>query len=113
MKLEHRNQPVISREAFRKRLSRWLLFTVLAFAVSLAIGMAGYHLLEHLGWVDSFLNAAMLLGGMGPVDPPHTVAGKLFAGLYAMYAGIFLMVCGGLFLVPVFHRVLHRFHESA
>ncbi len=113
MKLEHHNQPVISKAAFRKRLSLWLFFTLLSFTLSLAVGMVGYHLLEHLSWMDAFLNAAMLLGGMGPVDPPHSAGGKLFAGIYAIYSGIFLMVCGGLFLVPVFHRVLHRFHESS
>jgi hypothetical protein len=111
--LERRTQPVISRSAFRRRLWRWLLLTTGAFAFSLAIGMVGYHVLEQLSWMDAFLNAAMLLGGMGPVDPPHTQAGKLFAGIYALYSGIFLIVCGGLFLVPVFHRVLHRFHESS
>jgi hypothetical protein len=72
--------------------------------------MAGYHYLEGMAWVEAFLNAAMLLGGMGPVDPLHTEAGKIFAGVYAIYCGMLLVVCGGMLLVPVFHRVLHRFH---
>jgi hypothetical protein len=72
--------------------------------------MAGYHDLEGLPWVDAFLNASMLLGGMGPVDMPHTVGGKLFAGLYALYSGMLFLVLAAILLAPVFHRVLHRFH---
>lgn len=79
-------------------------------AVSLAIGMAGYHAFEHLSWLDSFLNAAMLLGGMGPVHNPETSAGKLFAGLYALYCGLVVIVATGAFLVPVLHRAIHLFH---
>ena len=79
-------------------------------AVSLAIGMAGYHAFERLSWLDAFLNAAMLLGGMGPVDNPATSAGKLFAGLYALYCGLVVIVATGTFLVPVLHRAIHLFH---
>jgi hypothetical protein len=78
--------------------------------VSVAIGMAGYELLEGLAWRDAFLNAAMIAGGMGPVDAPHTEAGKLFAGLYALYSGLVFIVTAGLLLAPVVHRVLHKFH---
>ncbi len=80
---------------------------------SLGVGMAGYASFEGLGWCDSFLNASMLLGGMGPVDMPHTAGGKLFAGLYALYAGLVFLVATGLLLIPVFHRVLHKFHWEA
>jgi len=79
-------------------------------ALSLAIGMAGYVLFEHLSWLDAFLNAAMLLGGMGPVHNPATSAGKLFAGLYALYCGLVVIVATGAFLVPVLHRAIHLFH---
>jgi hypothetical protein len=72
--------------------------------------MWGYSRYEGLPWRDSFLNAAMLLGGMGPVDPPKTDAGKLFAGIYALYAGLILIITAGLLMTPVVHRVLHRFH---
>ena len=72
--------------------------------------MAGYVAFEDLPWMDAFLNAAMLLGGMGPVDMPQTEAGKLFAGLYALYAGLVLIVVAALLISPVIHRVLHRFH---
>jgi len=77
---------------------------------SLALGMLGYMAFEHLSWIDAFLNASMLLGGMGPVNLPQTAAGKLFAGLYALYAGLVFIVTAALLLAPVLHRVLHRFH---
>jgi hypothetical protein len=80
------------------------------FAVSLALGIWGYGHFEGLPWRDGFLNAAMLLGGMGPVDPPRTDAGKLFAGSYALFAGLLFIVTAGLLLAPVVHRVLHTFH---
>lgn len=79
-------------------------------AVSLFIGMAGYHSLEGLSWIDAFLNAAMLLGGMGPVNTPATCGGKLFAGLYALYCGLAVIVVAGVMLAPIAHRILHRFH---
>jgi hypothetical protein len=63
-----------------------------------------------MAWIDALVNASMLLGGMGPVDALHTDGGKIFASFYAIYCGIFLIVCGGVLLVPVFHRVLHKFH---
>jgi hypothetical protein len=79
-------------------------------AVSLAIGMAGYRYYEHLAWRDAFLNSAMLLGGMGPVDIPRTDDGKIFAGLYALYAGLVVLAVVGLLTAPIVHRFLHRFH---
>ena len=77
---------------------------------SLGIGMAGYAWFEGLGWEDGFLNSAMLLGGMGPVDAPHTPGGKIFAGLYALYAGLVFIVCAAIMAAPLVHRLLHRFH---
>jgi len=78
--------------------------------VSLLVGMWGYEHYEHLPWRDAFLNAAMLLGGMGPVDPLCSNGGKLFAGVFALYAGVVFLVVAGLFLVPVIHRIAHLFH---
>ena len=78
--------------------------------VSLVIGMGGYHYFEGLDWLDAYLNAAMLLGGMGPVDPIRTTGGKVFAGLYALYAGMIVIVAAGILIAPAFHRFLHRFH---
>lgn len=82
-------------------------------AVSLAIGMVGYHQLEGLSWIDAFLNASMLLGGMGPVTTPVTPAGKLFAGFYALYCGLAVILVAGVMLAPVAHRLLHRFHVES
>lgn len=78
--------------------------------VSLIVGMWGYEHFERLAWREAFLNTAMLLGGMGPVDPPLTDRGKLFAGLYALYAGLVFLVVAGLLLAPVIHRIMHRLH---
>ncbi|HEY5545099.1 MAG TPA: hypothetical protein VIK50_03520 [Gemmatimonadaceae bacterium] len=78
--------------------------------VSLLIGMAGYMHYEQLPWRDAFVNAAMLLGGMGPVESPQTAGGKMFAGLYALYAGLVFLVAIGIVLAPVVHRLLHKFH---
>lgn len=86
--------------------------TCVLVAVSLYIGMAGYHYLEDMPWIDALLNASMILGGMGEVDPLKTEAGKIFASVYALYSGFFLIICGGLLMVPVFHRVLHKFHAE-
>lgn len=72
--------------------------------------MAGYHLLEKLNWIDAFLNASMILGGMGPVDVPHSYGGKLFAGCYALYCGLIVILIAGVLLAPMAHRLLHKFH---
>lgn len=94
-------------------LARWLrhvLASAALMALSLLTGIAGYAHFEHLPWVDGFLNSAMLLGGMGPVDAPKTVDGKLFAGIYALYAGLVFIVAMAIAFAPVVHRVLHSFH---
>ena len=77
---------------------------------SLGIGMTGYHFLESLSWLDSLLNASMILGGMGPVNPLQTAAGKIFASFYALYSGVVLLAAVGILVAPIFHRFLHRFH---
>ncbi len=109
---EPRTQRPVSRTVFVRRLAGHLLVALALLAVSMGVGMAGYMGLEDLPWRDAFLNAAMLLGGMGPVDAPKTDAGKLFAGIYALYAGIVFIATAALILTPVAHRVLHRFHWS-
>jgi hypothetical protein len=107
---EHRGEPLLSRGRFLLRLAAHLAVALVFVAGSLAIGMAGYAHFEGLGWLDAFLNAAMLLGGMGPIEQPTTPAGKLFAGAYALYAGLVFLIVAGLAFAPIFHRVIHRFH---
>jgi len=107
---ESRKQVPLARPQFIKRLLGHAAFALGLIAASLAIGMLGYMAFEGLTWIDAFLNSAMLLGGMGPVDPPRSDAGKLFAGLYALYAGLAFIVTAALLLTQVLHRFLHRFH---
>ena len=107
---ESKVQPPLSRAHFLRRLANHIAAALLLLLGSIAIGMAGYHYLEQLPWLDAFLNAAMLLGGMGPVDAPRTWGGKLFAGLYALYAGLVFLVTVALVFTPLVHRVLHKFH---
>lgn len=107
---EHKSQPLLPHRDFLARMARSVLVAALLVAISLAAGMLGYRILEGLSWIDAFLNAAMLLGGMGPVTTPITAGGKLFAGLYALYCGLMVIVVAGIMLAPVAHRVLHRFH---
>jgi hypothetical protein len=89
-----------------------LLAVIALLMVSLAIGMSGYHSFEHLAPTDAFLNASMLLGGMGPVDLPHTEAGKIFAALYALYSGVVFILFSTLLVAPFVHRLLHQLHWS-
>jgi len=109
-RFEHRSERLIPRVAFMRRLARHALFAGLIMTFSLFVGMAGYEYFEHLPWRDAFLNSAMLLGGMGPVDPLKTPAGKLFAGFYALYAGVVFLGTATVLLAPVLHRILHKFH---
>lgn len=103
-------KPLPHRRVFIARLSRGVLAGIGVIAVSLLGGMAGYHWFEHLEWIDAFLNAAMILSGMGPVHELTTYGGKLFAGIYAIYSGLALITIAGLMLGPVVQRFLHRFH---
>ncbi len=110
---EHKTKPVLAPPQFAGRILFWLMITAVLFAGSLLMGMLGYRYFERMAWIDAFLNAAMLLGGMGEVTDLQTTGGKIFAGLYSVYCGIFLIVCSGLLLLPVFHRVLHAFHADS
>jgi len=107
---EHRKQPLLTPREFLLRELIYLLVAALIILGSLLLGVFGYHFLEGLPWVDSLVNASMLLGGMGPVDVLHTVAGKLFASFYALYSGIIFLVVVGVIFAPFYHRFLHRFH---
>jgi hypothetical protein len=107
---EHRSQPLLGRGAFIRRLAGSTSLGVGLIALSLYIGMLGYHVLERLAWIDSFLNASMLLGGMGPLEQPQTYAGKLFAGIYALYCGLAVIMVAAIMFAPIVHRLLHSFH---
>src|SRR5262245_10499629 len=95
---------------FARRLANHFAVVMAVVAGSLGIGMLGYMRFEALRPIDAFLNAAMLLGGMGPVHEPQTAAGKLFAGFYALYSGLVFLVAAGILGAPVLHRMLHKFH---
>ena len=110
---EHHTQKPISRILFYFRLLKTLSFSLVVVSISLTIGIFGYHFIEGLAWIDSLLNASMILGGMGPVDPMKSEAGKLFASFYALFSGLVLVGLMGILLAPVFHRILHHtLHEA-
>ena len=107
---ERRKHPLLSRAEFRKRVGRHGLVALGVLLFGLGIGVLGYHFLAHLSWVDSLLNASMILGGMGPVDPLHSSAAKLFASFYALFSGLAFIGIASLMVAPFAHRLLHRFH---
>ena len=107
---EHRGQPLIPRRSFVSRLTNHALIALALFLATLAIGMTGYHLFAGLPWVDAYLNAAMILGGMGPVAELQTTAAKVFAGTYALFAGTVFLAGVGVVLAPIIHRTMHHFH---
>lgn len=110
---EHRGEPPIHRQEFIQRLVVNGGLAAAIVSVSLGIGVAGYHWIADFSWLDAFLNASMILGGMGEVGDLTTPGAKIFAGFYALYAGMILIVVGAVLLTPVLHRVLHRFHWEA
>ena len=110
LKLETRRQPLLGRRAFARRLALSAAAASSLVGVSLLGGMAGYHWLEGMAWIDAFVNAAMNQSGMGPLDAPKTWGGKLFAGLYALYSGLAVILAAGILFTPVVHRMLHKFH---
>ena len=108
--LEHHSEPLATPAEFARRMVRYTLVTMGIILFSLMIGILGYHYLESLSWIDSLLNASMILGGMGPVNALQTPAGKIFASFYALYSGIILLASVGILVTPIFHRFVHRFH---
>jgi hypothetical protein len=109
-RFERRGQPVASRRKFLIRMlvaiGLWMVLTI----VGLAIGIAGYAAFEGMSFVDAYVNAAMILSGMGPLGELKTTAGKIFAGSYAILSGLIIVIATGFVLAPIFHRILHRFH---
>jgi hypothetical protein len=107
---EHHIKPLLPRKEFYRRLGHHAMLGVSVIIVSLGIGMAGYHAFEKMTWIDAFVNAAMILSGMGPVSTLQTDGGKIFAGCYAIFSGLALIAILGIIFAPVVHRFLHKFH---
>jgi hypothetical protein len=107
---EHRTKPRLPRKEYYRRLVHHATLGIMVIIVSLGIGMIGYHFFENLPWIDAFVNAAMILSGMGPVATLQTDGGKIFAGCYALFSGLTLIAILGIIFAPVVHRALHKFH---
>ena len=110
IRFEHLDQPLAHRTVFLQRLAANVLVALGLIALSLLVGMVGYRSTQGMDWLDAFLNASMILSGMGPTTPLTHSSAKLFAGFYALYSGLALVAISGLVLAPVFHRVLHGLH---
>ena len=107
---EHRKEPLLTRAQFTRRVLWHLAVALGAIAVALSIGVVGYHVLAGFGWIDSLLDASMILGGMGPVGELRSDGAKVFASLYALFSGLFFIAMLGLLLAPFLHRLAHRLH---
>jgi hypothetical protein len=107
---EHRSHHLLTPAQFFRRFIRHGLVAAGAIVVALALGVVGYHCIAQLSWVDSLLNASMILGGMGPVDPLHTNAAKIFASCYALFSGLMFIGIASILLAPFVHRMMHRLH---
>ncbi len=107
---EHHDEPLAPPQVFMRRLALNGLIGFVLLAFSLGIGILGYHFFEGLSWIDALLNASMILGGMGPVNPIKTNIGKVFASFYALYSGVVLLASVGVLATPILHRFLHHFH---
>ena len=109
-RFEHRKEPLLPRSKFLWRLFGHAMLSFVFIVVSLVIGIIGYRHYEGMSWIDAYVNAAMILGGMGPIGELHTVGGKLFAGFYALYSGLIAIIAVGILAAPILHRFLHHFH---
>jgi hypothetical protein len=107
---EQRGDRLAGRDAFISRQLKFIFFSLLILTASIGIGVVGYHLFGKLPWIDAFLNASMILTGMGPVDRLDTTEGKLFASFYALFSGVSFLTFVGVLFAPVYHRFLHKFH---
>ena len=108
--IEPRHSPLLPRRKFFIRMGWHLATGLCLIAISLAIGMSGYAWFEKMRWIDAFVNASMILSGMGPLDPIKTTAGRIFVGTYSLFSGVVFLTTVGFFLMPIVHRALHKFH---
>jgi hypothetical protein len=107
---EHRSESLLSHRHFIRRMGRQLGLGAILIAFSLVLGTIGYHFLNHSAWIDGFVDASMIMAGMGQVGVLQGTPGKVFAAVYALYCGVVFILVAGLLLAPIFHRILHRFH---
>jgi hypothetical protein len=107
---EHRSDQVAPRLVYLQRLLGSLAMALAVIVVALLIGIAGYHFIAGFNWIDSLLEASMILGGMGPVNQLSNDTAKVFASIYALFSGLVVLALMGIMLAPVVHRVLHKFH---
>ena len=110
---ENRHDRLLTPAEFARRVLGHFGYAAIAIAVALYAGVAGYHYLGHLPWVDSLLNASMILGGMGPVDPLKTNDAKIFASFYALFSGLIFIGLLAVLLAPFAHRIMHKLHIEA
>lgn len=107
---EHRTEPLLPTHRFFWRVVLFFALSAAAIGVALGIGVLGYHFFGKLPWIDALVNASMILGGMGPVDPITTHAGKLFASAYALFSGLLFIGAASLVVAPFVHRIMHTIH---
>jgi hypothetical protein len=107
---EHRSHRLLPWPLFLKRAGRHVAIAFVVVVAAVGVGTIGYRVTNGLGWVDAFLNASMILSGMGPVDRMESTAAKLFAAIYALFSGLLFIGIAGLVLAPWLHRLLHRVH---
>lgn len=107
---EHHKEPLAPRKTFLQRLLHSFIIASFIIMASLTAGILGYHYIEGIPWIDAYLEAALILSGMGPVAILHTTGGKIFAGIFALYSGCALLLTVGILLAPIVHRFLHKFH---
>jgi hypothetical protein len=112
MAFEHHTKPLLPAREYYKRIIRYASFATLLLAGSLAIGIIGYHYTNNLSWIDSLVNASMILTGMGPVDPLVNDGAKYFASFYSIFSGVVFLSTVAVFLSPIVHRFLHKIHLS-
>ena len=110
---ERKGQRLISRKKFYSRILKAIILDFFIILFSLMLGVTGYHFINDMSWVDAFVNASMILGGMGPVDALKNDAAKIFAGLYALFSGIAFLTAFAVMIAPLYHRFLHKFHLDA
>lgn len=107
---EHKTEPLAGGKVYRARIVKYSFISLFMLIGSLLVGVLGYHFIARLEWIDAFMNAAMILGGMGPVDPLPDKAAMIFAGCYAIFCGVIFLLSMGVIISPIVHRFYHKFH---